>query len=69
MFVVIDWKRSICLFENGHVHLDRDVNAAKNIRMIGLADSLGLSDCVKSSSVATLVSASATARGLDILSA
>lgn len=48
---------------------DRDVNAAKNIRMIGLADSLGLSDCVKSSSVATLVSASATARGVDILSA
>jgi transposase len=38
---------------------DRDVNAAKNIRMMGLADSLGLNDCVKSSSITTLVSASA----------
>jgi transposase len=48
---------------------DRDVNAAKNIRMIGLADLLGLSDCVKDSSVAILGRASSAARGADILSA
>jgi putative transposase len=48
---------------------DRDVNAAKNIRAMGLADTLGLSDCVKGSSAAKLVSASAVAKGADVLSA
>ena len=37
---------------------DRDINAAKNIRLMGLVDSLGHGDCVKSPSVAILVSAS-----------
>jgi transposase len=41
---------------------DRDVNAAKNIRIMGLADTLGLSDCVKGSSAVKLVSASAVAK-------
>lgn len=73
MYVTIDWQRSLFLFENGHAHLAlafmTELYAAKNIRMIGLADSLGLSVCVKSSSVAALVSASAKARGVDVISA
>ena len=48
---------------------DRDVNAAKNIRAMGLADTLGLSDCEKGTSAAKLVSASAVAKGADVLSA
>jgi len=34
---------------------------------MGLADSLGLSDCVKRSSAAILVSVSAAAKGADVL--
>ena len=48
---------------------DRDINAAKNIRLIGLADSPGHGDRVKSSSVAILVSASVTAKGVERISA
>ena len=46
---------------------DRDINAAKNIRGIGIADSPGHGDCVKSSSVAIPVSAGATAKGVELL--
>lgn len=42
---------------------DRDINAAKNIRRFGLADSPGHGDCVKSSSVAIQFSDCATAKG------
>jgi len=45
------------------------VNAAKNIRAMGKAYTLGLSDCVKGPSAAKLVSASAVAKGADVLSA
>jgi putative transposase len=45
---------------------DRDINAAKNIRDMGLADSLGRSDCVKSPPVAMPVSAGAAAKGVDV---
>ena len=38
---------------------DRDVNAAKNIRIMGLADSLRLSDCV--------CSYTGAAKGADVL--
>jgi len=41
---------------------DRDINAAKVIKKQALADTLGLSDCIKSSSVTILVSAGVTAR-------
>lgn len=44
---------------------DRDTNAARNIRDMGLADSLGHSDCVKSSPVESPVSAGSTAKGTD----
>ena len=54
------WLCPICHSEN-----DRDINAARNIRDIGLADSLGCSDCVKSSPVAIPVSAGATAKGVE----
>ena len=59
-----EWECPFCF----GIH-DRDVNAAKNIRAMGLADTLGLSDCVKGSSAAKLVSASAKALGADVLSA
>ena len=44
---------------------DRDINAARNIRDIGLADSLGHSGCVKSSPVDCPVSAGSTAKGVE----
>jgi putative transposase len=44
---------------------DRDINAAKNIRLMGLADSPGHGDYIKSSSVAIRVSASAAAKGVE----
>ena len=45
---------------------DRDINAAKNIRTIGLADALGLSACVKSSPVTKPVSAGVAAKGVGL---
>jgi DNA polymerase II large subunit len=47
-------------------HHDRDINAGRNIRKIGLADMLGHSICVKSSPEARVVGATASARGLQI---
>ena len=44
-----------------HSH-DKDVNAAKNIREIGLADLLGPSNCVKSSQGARAVSSAAPSK-------
>ena len=44
---------------------DRDINAARNIRDIGLADSLGHSGCIKSSPVDYPVSAGSTAKGVE----
>ena len=45
--------------------LDRDINAAKNIRDIALADALGHSVCVKSSPEATPFSDGASAKGAN----
>lgn len=46
---------------------DRDINAAKNIRDIALADALGSSVCVKSPPKAKPVSAGALARGVGVV--
>ena len=56
-----EWECPAC-----HSLNDRDINAARNIRDIGLADSLGCSDCIKSSPIAISVSADATAKGVEI---
>jgi len=45
---------------------DRDINAGRNIRKIGLADMLGLSICVKSTSEAIVAGATASAKGLQV---
>jgi putative transposase len=45
--------------------LDRDINAAKNIKKIALADALGQSVCVKSSPETLPVSAGVSARDAD----
>ena len=42
---------------------DRDINASKVIKKQAIADALGLSVCIKSSSTAIPVSAGAVARG------
>ena len=47
---------------------DRDINAAKVIKKQAIADALGQSACVKSSSTAIPLSGSAVARGVDFLS-
>ena len=57
---VREWQCPDCKSVN-----DRDINAARNIRDIGLADSLGCSDCIKSPPVAIPVSAGATAKGVE----
>ena len=44
---------------------DRDINAARNIRDMGLADSLGHSGCIKSPPVDISVSADSTAKGAE----
>ena len=49
----------------GALHHDRDINAACNIRDMGLADALGCSACIKSSLVATPVRAGAPAKGVE----
>ena len=54
--------------QNNH-ELSDQVSSFTNIRAMGLADTLGLSDCVKGSSAAKLVSASAVAKDADVLSA
>ena len=45
---------------------DRDINAGRDIRSIGLADMLGHSICVKSSPEARVTGATASARGLQV---
>ncbi len=57
---VREWKCPSC-----HSVNDRDTNAARNIRDIGLADSLGHSGCIKSSPVDCPVRAGSTAKGVE----
>lgn len=45
--------------------LDRDINAAKNIKKLGIADALGQSVCVKSSPETIPVSAGVSAKGAE----
>ena len=55
------WSCPVCFSE-----WDRDVNAAINIKQFAVADALGQSVCVKSSPVATHVSACAAAKGAEL---
>ena len=55
-----EWECPVC-----HSVNDRDINAARNIRDMGLADSLGHSGCIKSPPVDISVSADSTAKGAE----
>ena len=46
--------------------LDRDINAAQNIKRISIADALGQSVCIKSSPETILFSDSVSAKGVDL---
>ena len=46
--------------------LDRDINAAQNIKRISIADALGQSVCIKSSPETRPVSAGVSAKGVDL---